>query len=124
LIRARRPERNHDDDNRKEAGEEGEEEKSPDKIVDPRIANRSPRKRAVQIAAEDLQIINLTIQGFGDKEIMQKLGLTEANYRYRLNRIQAIANAAIIAIRVCVIALPRKGVMILQKRRKMISVGH
>jgi hypothetical protein len=78
-----------DDDNRKEAGEEGEEEKSPDKIVDPRIANRSPRKRAAQIAAEDLQIINLTIQGFGDKEIMQKLGLTEANYRYRLNRIQA-----------------------------------
>ena len=37
-----------DDDNRKEAGEEGEEEKSPDKIVDPRIANRSPRKRAAQ----------------------------------------------------------------------------
>jgi DNA-binding CsgD family transcriptional regulator len=36
--------------------------------------------RAAQIAAENLQIIQLTIQGLSDSEIVEKLGLTEANY--------------------------------------------
>jgi hypothetical protein len=51
---------------------------------DPRVANRSPRRRAAQIATGNLQIIQLTIQGLSDSEIMKKLGLTEANYRYRM----------------------------------------
>jgi DNA-binding CsgD family transcriptional regulator len=37
-------------------------------------------RRAAQIAAENLQIIQLTIQGLSDSEIVEKLGLTEANY--------------------------------------------
>jgi DNA-binding CsgD family transcriptional regulator len=70
-------------------GEEQGLQGPPGQGKDPRVANRSPRRRAVQIAAENLQIIQLTIQGLSDSEIMKKLGLTEANYRYRIRMIQA-----------------------------------